>query len=446
MEAGEAPAAATAPAPPATGASTAPRRKILVRRSKKDRDTMRQTAEAESVRSMAPSTARGDGLDTEEMMKTNTLKSELGTASARGSTPASSTARGPTLKPAKRIDFDALRGGRETSAGDRTRFLAAASTASATSTGGIIGGHSTEAPRTPPKPASEEAVAPKGPRPNPKKGKRDDWQVLGDVGEYEYMLARKMAEERAKLPPSPEVLPDLPSHIATESKRVKGGAFDDHYKRAYRKLAERRAEFADAAATLRDGLDFSHTADAAEDRKKNHTGWELHVKMGEVSHGNALSKWESQKREWERIKQERAIAFDKRPGDLVMERCDEHRRKLEILSHLNMAVPIAEREGGEPWLWKMSLRDNWTRWVNVGNEFSGLFYVRDEMAFVDAEQVRRPQLYGQTEKVRLCLFLCMVNVNDVVFFFITGWCVRFSRQGSIGAGLQVHGCPQTQAA
>ena len=146
MEAGEAPAAATAPAPPATGASTAPRRKILVRRSKKDRDTMRQTAEAESVRSMAPSTARGDGLDTEEMMKTNTLKSELGTASARGSTPASSTARGPTLKPAKRIDFDALRGGRETSAGDRTRFLAAASTASATSTGGIIGGHSTEAP------------------------------------------------------------------------------------------------------------------------------------------------------------------------------------------------------------------------------------------------------------------------------------------------------------
>ena len=123
--------------------------------------------------------------------------------------------------------------------------------------------------------------------------------------------------------------------------------------------------------------------------------------MGEVSHGNALTKWEAQKREWERIKQERAIAFDKRPGDLVMERCDEHRRKLEILSHLNMAVPIAEREGGEPWLWKMSLRDNWTRWVNVGNEFSGLFYVRDEMAFVDAEQVRRPQLYGQTEKVRL---------------------------------------------
>ena len=96
-------------------------------------------------------------------------------------------------------------------------------------------------PRTPPKPASEEAIAPNGPKVSGKTGKRDEWAVLGDVGEYEYMLARKMAEERAKLPPSPEVLPDLPSHIANESSRLKGGAFDDHYKRAYRVLAERRA-------------------------------------------------------------------------------------------------------------------------------------------------------------------------------------------------------------
>ena len=163
-------------------------------------------------------------------------------------------------------------------------------------------------------------------------------------------------------------------------------------------LAERRAEFADAAATLRDGLDAAIAEETVEDRRKVHTGWQLHVKMGEVSHGNALAKWEAQKREWERIKRERAIAFDKRPGDLVMERCDEHRRKLEILGHLDMAVPISEREGGEPWLWKMSLRDNWTRWVNVGNEFSGLYYVRDEMAYVDVEQIRRPQLHGSVER------------------------------------------------
>lgn len=377
-----------APAPPATGGSTAPRRKILVRRPKKARDAPMQTAEAEGVKSL-PAHTTGPGSDVETLRSVGAM--------TRGSTPASSTAGAPTLVPTlkttKRIDFDALRGGRETSG-------PGASTGRATPTSTKFGVATAAPPRTPPKPkpASEEAVAPNGPKVSGKTGKRDEWAVLGDVGEYEYMLARKMAEERAKLPPSPEALPDLPSHIADASARLKGGAFDDHYKRAYRVLAERRAEFADAAATLRDGLDAAIAEETVEDRRKVHTGWQLHVKMGEVSHGNALAKWEAQKREWERIKRERAIAFDKRPGDLVMERCDEHRRKLEILGHLDMAVPISEREGGEPWLWKMSLRDNWTRWVNVGNEFSGLYYVRDEMAYVDVEQIRRPQLHGSVER------------------------------------------------
>ena len=378
-----------APAPPATGGSTAPRRKILVRRPKKARDALMQTAEAEAVKSL-PAHTTGPGSDVETLQSVGAVG-----AMTRGSTPASSTAGAPTLVPTlkttKRIDFDALRGGRETSG-------PGASTGRATPASTKFGMATVAPPRTPPKPASEEAVAPNGPKVSGKTGKRDEWAVLGDVGEYEYMLARKMAEERAKLPPSPEVLPDLPSHIAHESSRLKGGAFDDHYKRAYRVLAERRAEYSDAAAALRDGLDAAIDAEAVEDRRKVHTGWELHVKMGEVSHGNALAKWEAQKREWERIKRERAIAFNKRPGDLVMERCDEHRRKLEILGHLDMAVPISEREGGEPWLWKMSLRDNWTRWVNVGNEFSGLYYVRDEMAYVDVEQIRRPQLHGSAER------------------------------------------------
>ena len=29
-----------------------------------------------------------------------------------------------------------------------------------------------------------------------------------------------------------------------------------------------------------------------------------------------------------------------------MERCDEHRRKMETVSHLDMAAPVHEREGG----------------------------------------------------------------------------------------------------
>ena len=55
-----------APAPPATGGSTAPRRKILVRRPKKARDTLTQTAEAESVKSLAAH-ATGPGSDVETL-------------------------------------------------------------------------------------------------------------------------------------------------------------------------------------------------------------------------------------------------------------------------------------------------------------------------------------------------------------------------------------------
>ena len=48
-----------------------------------------------------------------------------------------------------------------------------------------------------------------------------------------------------------------------------------------------------------------------------------------------------------------------------------------------------EREGGAEWEWKMSLRNNWMRYVAVGNVFSELYYFRDELAFADPVHVRR---------------------------------------------------------
>ena len=61
----------------------------------------------------------------------------------------------PTLKTTKRIDFDALRGGRETSG-------PGASTGRATPASTKFGMATVAPPRTPPKPASEEAVAEAG--------------------------------------------------------------------------------------------------------------------------------------------------------------------------------------------------------------------------------------------------------------------------------------------
>ena len=61
-----------------------------------------------------------------------------------------------------------------------------------------------------------------------------------------------------------------------------------------------------------------------------HAGWELHAKMGDEAHERALDRWEAQRERWEALKRAHALRFDKRPGDLAMERLDEHRRKMEI--------------------------------------------------------------------------------------------------------------------
>ena len=90
--------------------------------------------------------------------------------------------------------------------------------------------------------------------------------MLGDVGEYEYMLARKMAEERAKLPPSPEVLPDLPLAdariLASQGWRLRRSL----QARVSVRQVERRAEYSDVAAGRPRRLDAATDAEAVEDR------------------------------------------------------------------------------------------------------------------------------------------------------------------------------------
>ena len=196
-----------------------------------------------------------------------------------------------------------------------------------------------------------------------------------------------MAEEQAKLPPTPEVLPDLPYYLAREASDVAGGEYNDHYARAYKTLTEQRDTFADMSMSLRDGLREGYLTEARESAVQL-SGWDLAKKMTQEAHGRALDKWEHQRVIWEDVKKRLSLASGKNVGDLAMERCDEYRKKLEALAHLDMAVPLTERDGDNQWA--MSLRDNWTRFVSVGNIFSGLFVMREEKIAKDPLQVRRP--------------------------------------------------------
>ena len=203
------------------------------------------------------------------------------------------------------------------------------------------------------------------------------------------MLAAKIAEERSKLPVEPEYLPDLPPHLHRSQMQINGGAFFQHYSRAYRDVSRRRDAYAETAHRLREATSIESKTLCASLNEKAHTGWELHCKTRDEAHSRALDAWEARRERWDALKNALAIRHDKRPGDLAMERCDEHRRKMEILTHLDMAAPVHEREGGTQWEWRMGLRNNWTRYVAVGNVFSELYYVRDELAFADPEHVRR---------------------------------------------------------
>ena len=171
--------------------------------------------------------------------------------------------------------------------------------------------------------------------------------------------------------------------------QINGGAFLPHYSRAYRDVSRRRDAYAETAHRLREAVSLESETLRASLNEKAHTGWELHCKTRDEAHARALDAWEARRERWDALKRALAIRHDKRPGDLAMERCDEHRRKMEILTHLDMAAPVHEREGGTQWEWRMGLRNNWTRYVAVGNVFSELYYVRDELAFADPEHVRR---------------------------------------------------------
>ena len=170
--------------------------------------------------------------------------------------------------------------------------------------------------------------------------------------------------------------------------RVADGTFHDHYSRAYRKLTETREEYASVAATLREAREKERADAEATMNAEARTGWELHAKMGDEAHERALDRWEAQRERWEAQTRARA-SFRQAPG---RPRDGAPRRTPPQdgdFSHLDMAAPVHEREGGAEWEWKMSLRNNWMRYVAVGNVFSELYYFRDELAFADPVHVRR---------------------------------------------------------
>ena len=106
----------------------------------------------------------------------------------------------------------------------------------------------------------------------------------------------------------------------------------------------------------------------------------------------SLRRWEHYCRLWERERRKLHANLNL-PSDhpYIMDSADEYRKKIEVLDTLDRAVPLEERHGSDQWT--MSLRNNWARYVPVGNIFSGLFCPVEERqrGFDDLIKVGKPR-------------------------------------------------------
>jgi hypothetical protein len=144
-------------------------------------------------------------------------------------------------------------------------------------------------------------------------------------------------------------------------------------------------------------------ADAAADAKQRrdavmrHRKWlkslPIHERLAYERQQNALTKWKTINRQWQDFKQRTSKRLGKSEKQLVMSRASEYREQIELYDALQRATPLSEKVAGDFWL--VSLRNEGTRYVPVGNIFSGLYCPIRESTKLQP-RVRRPLDYADT--------------------------------------------------
>lgn len=150
---------------------------------------------------------------------------------------------------------------------------------------------------------------------------------------------------------------------------------------------------ADTSAATRALVQLEMASDAKKRREAlvAHRKWlktlPIHERLAHARQHNALKHWQQINRDWERFKARAAKKLNKPAHALVMSRAAAYREQVEMYDALQKARPLADKVGGDIWL--VSLRDDGTRFVPVGNIFSGLFCPIRESTRI-GPRVRRP--------------------------------------------------------
>ncbi|CAE7348991.1 Smok, partial [Symbiodinium natans] len=85
----------------------------------------------------------------------------------------------------------------------------------------------------------------------------------------------------------------------------------------------------------------------------------------------ALERFAQQQEEWEKFRHHASRKTGRDKEELVVTRAEEYRERLEVMELLDRATPDEIKSGG--FNWYHSLRGDGTRFIRVGNMFSGLY-------------------------------------------------------------------------
>ncbi|CAE8622415.1 unnamed protein product, partial [Polarella glacialis] len=109
----------------------------------------------------------------------------------------------------------------------------------------------------------------------------------------------------------------------------------------------------------------------------------------------ALERFGEQQEHWERFRRIAASKTNRPKEELVVTKAEEFRERLEVMDLLDRATPDEVKSGGHSWY--HSLRGEGTRFIQVGNMFSGLYLPvkLHKENFVD-EIIRKPLLQELT--------------------------------------------------
>ncbi|KAL7682312.1 putative MYCBP-associated protein [Plasmopara halstedii] len=215
---------------------------------------------------------------------------------------------------------------------------------------------------------------------DPRSGKLTSYAALGGAQDVE-RFDQFLAQQRGHLSAS-----ELRAAAASSDQKM----LSTKQQTMRRMQLERECEATEDSGT-RNVDEIDNVVQKRREETVAHRKWlqslPINERVNQQRQQNALRKWRQINNEWETFKKKAARRLNKNPQELVISRASAYREQREMYDALQKARPLRDKVGAD--LWLVSLRDEGTRFVPVGNIFSGLYCPIRENSKL-GPSVRRP--------------------------------------------------------